>query len=277
MPDPIGDFYRMVKGVENIFPIPAPTATVRVGSFDPATGIFEGLCSTTEWQPADREHLKPWKKTFPPSAQANGVNAILEFEILNPAPAGTRVTANGVTVRASPGQRVISIDVKNATRVDWKITSRYRSFHDRLLLTRPPIVGAGVFTLPALPVAIIYEPPPDRLRRNSAKYTANQTVGTTTRTTFSQEHSTATPGHSEFCSITDMTVSLQATANGTSARPPALSGAAEDHLGHSVSVGGDTALVGAHLAGVGGNSSQGAAYVFAVPHRVYLPLVLRNR
>jgi len=254
MPDPIGDFYRMVKGVENSFPIPAPTATARVGSFDAATGIFEGLCSAIEWQPAGREHLKPWKKAFSPSAQANGV-----------------------TVRASPGQRVISIDVKNATGVDWKITSRYRSFHDRLLLTRPPIVGAGVFTLPALPVAIIYEPPPDRLRRNSAKYTANQTVGATTRTTFRQEHSTATPGHSEFCSITDMTVSLQATANGTSARPPALSGAAEDRLGHSVSVGGDAALVGAHLAGVGGNSSQGAAYVFAVPHRVYLPLVLRNR
>ena len=42
----------------------------------------------------------------------------------------------------------------------------------------------------------------------------------------------------------------------------AADGAAGDRFGVSVSLDGETALVGAHRASVGGNSSQGAAYVF---------------
>jgi hypothetical protein len=42
----------------------------------------------------------------------------------------------------------------------------------------------------------------------------------------------------------------------------AADGAADDEFGHSVALDGETALVGANLANVGGNSSQGAAHVF---------------
>jgi hypothetical protein len=42
----------------------------------------------------------------------------------------------------------------------------------------------------------------------------------------------------------------------------AADGAADDEFGISVALDGQTALVGANLANVGGNSSQGAAYVF---------------
>ncbi len=42
----------------------------------------------------------------------------------------------------------------------------------------------------------------------------------------------------------------------------ATDGAADDEFGASVALDGQTALVGAHLASVGGNASQGAAYVF---------------
>jgi hypothetical protein len=42
----------------------------------------------------------------------------------------------------------------------------------------------------------------------------------------------------------------------------ATDGAADDEFGISVALDGQTALVGANLANVGGNSSQGAAYVF---------------
>ena len=40
---------------------------------------------------------------------------------------------------------------------------------------------------------------------------------------------------------------------------------ADDHFGDSVSISGNTVVVGAHEATVGGNSDQGAAYVFTEP------------
>jgi len=48
-------------------------------------------------------------------------------------------------------------------------------------------------------------------------------------------------------------------------------------LGVSVSVSGDTPVIGAYGADIGGNEAQGAAYVFALQtFRVHLPLVLRD-
>jgi hypothetical protein len=43
----------------------------------------------------------------------------------------------------------------------------------------------GAFTIPALPVAVIYAPPQDRLERNSAELTNTQSVGTTVSVSFS--------------------------------------------------------------------------------------------
>jgi len=49
---------------------------------------------------------------------------------------------------------------------------------------------------------------------------------------------------------------------GQIAKLTATDGAAEDQFGHSVSLDGDTAVLGANWANVGGNVHQGAAYVF---------------
>jgi len=56
-----------------------------------------------------------------------------------------------------------------------------------------------------------------------------------------------------------------ADAWGKVAKLTAADGAADDWFGQSISVSGDTAVVGAMLADVGGNVNQGAAYVFAPP------------
>jgi hypothetical protein len=53
-----------------------------------------------------------------------------------------------------------------------------------------------------------------------------------------------------------------ANAWGQVAKLTAADGAAEDEFGSSAAVSGDTAVVGAWLADVGGNEDQGAAYVF---------------
>jgi len=58
----------------------------------------------------------------------------------------------------------------------------------------------------------------------------------------------------------------------------ASDGAESDWFGISVSISGDTLVAGAWRTDVGGNTDQGAAYVFQLTqeYRVYLPLVTRD-
>jgi FG-GAP repeat len=67
-----------------------------------------------------------------------------------------------------------------------------------------------------------------------------------------------------------------ADAWGQAAKLTATDGAAEDRFGVSVSISGDTTVVGA-IANVGPNVDQGTAYVYLLTqHRVYLPRINRN-
>jgi hypothetical protein len=58
----------------------------------------------------------------------------------------------------------------------------------------------------------------------------------------------------------------------------AADGAVNDLFGYSAALSGDTLVVGALNAEIGGNSGQGAAYVYqeATSHDVYLPAVLKS-
>jgi hypothetical protein len=63
------------------------------------------------------------------------------------------------------------------------------------------------------------------------------------------------------------------------AKLTAADGAQEDEFGHSVSISGDTAVVGAPWGNVGSNFHEGAAYVYSLwmaEHTIYLPLINRN-
>jgi hypothetical protein len=63
---------------------------------------------------------------------------------------------------------------------------------------------------------------------------------------------------------------------GPSGTLTAADGAEGDNFGFSVSASGGTVVVGACLADIGPMGDQGAAYVYAVSSRVYLPVVVRN-
>ena len=64
-------------------------------------------------------------------------------------------------------------------------------------------------------------------------------------------------------------------AIGQVAKLTAADGAADDYFGRSVSISGDTLVVGAFCDDDKGFCS-GSAYVFGPVRRVYLPLILRN-
>src|SRR6185369_13642599 len=90
--------------------------------------------------------------------------------------------------------------------VAWSVrsttTAGTKSYRDTLQLRRPRIIGVGAFTIPALPVAVIYEPPAVGGGSSSQTYTVESSVGNSVRLEFAQGQSTTTPGApSKFATI----------------------------------------------------------------------------
>ncbi|MEZ4886310.1 MAG: hypothetical protein R3E32_16360 [Chitinophagales bacterium] len=207
--------YQIIKGIENQFPIPTPQESINVGTFDAATGKFTGL--TTEIiRPGDFNGtndvggvggvggiggssgkpnigsggpLKPTK--IDPHASVDAVNVELVFNVINRSGV-FRVTADGNTGFTS-NSNTVRINVGKATKVSWKVTSNNKSYSDVLNIKHNLVVSAGAFKVPALPVAVVYEPVPDRNNQNKATYTVTKSIGTKMQMSFSSTNSTKKP------------------------------------------------------------------------------------
>lgn len=174
--------YARIKEHENDFHIPSPSATVNVGTFTPSTRGFEHLHRERIARRVETgEGATETYYTYgPDEVTVDAVNVTLTF---HSNVAGVSVTANGV-IRTSNG-RSVSVDVGSAATVDWSITSSNRTYKSQLAIKRPPQIGVGAFTVPAFPLAIIYEPPPDSLNRNFATYATSHGVATSISIGFS--------------------------------------------------------------------------------------------
>jgi hypothetical protein len=60
----------------------------------------------------------------------------------------------------------------------------------KFFVLRPPVIGMGAFTIPALPMTIVYAPPQGKLDKNTATYSNAQTVSRTVTTSISSANST---------------------------------------------------------------------------------------
>jgi len=185
-PVPLGEAYRQIKDAERSIPIPTPTATTTVGAFDAGTGAFDGLAVETVFV-----NGKPVR--IVPQITINAVNARLVFSIFN----STRSVRLSVRERGSTtvpaGRTSIAIDVGRLRTVSWTLTSGTKVHRDELTIKRPKTIGAGAFTIPALPVAVVYDPPQDPERSNSVVYTRTTSIGTTIGLTVRRATSTTAP------------------------------------------------------------------------------------
>jgi hypothetical protein len=182
--------YQQIKNLEGNFPLPTPKESVNVGSFDATTGTFTGKVSRiVNSPPDDTGGNKPGERLVAPVAHVNAVAVELIFAVANRVGV-FKVTANGVSALASPGQNSVTVSVGSATQVNWTVWSGSKSYSDTLVINRPQIIGAGAFIVPALPLAIVYEPPPDSRNKNKATYTKTSAIGTKVTATFSHEGST---------------------------------------------------------------------------------------
>jgi hypothetical protein len=182
----IDEAYNDIKVAEAGMPVPTPVQTVNVGTFNAATGAFDGLVTETEII-----NGKPVR--IVPSVFVNAVNTRLVFSIIN-STQSVRVGVSGVgftTVLA--GRPSIAIDIGRIRSANWTISSGTKKHLDELTIRRPTIIGGGAFTIPALPVAVVYDPPQNPAQTNSVVYTRTLSIGTTLGLSVRNSTSTTAP------------------------------------------------------------------------------------
>jgi len=86
-----------------------------------------------------------------------------------------------------------TVNVGKASTVMFTVGSGSSSFTGYMLIVRPPVIGAGVFTVPAIPLTIIYAPPLGVLKKNTNAYSIASTSGTSLTMSLSQDNSTTAP------------------------------------------------------------------------------------
>ncbi len=188
----IDDLYAKLREVEGLLPMPAPSETVLVASLS-SSGQTTGYLTEYRIDPITR---KPRAQL--PFVSIGGVELIAEFRAASGGP--ITVTANGQTVS---GYGSVSINLGKAKQVDWTLEAYGWTRADKLIVSRPDVIGAGAFTVAALPISIVYEPPMNQARTNSASVGFRQEM-TTITTVSNGSSNSSTPKWATAVVVKDM-------------------------------------------------------------------------
>jgi len=180
--DKMKQVYNDFKQLEGVLPIPAFPETINMGTFDPATGEFDSLL-TTEHEGAS-QGVKP--QTTISTVTINAALVKLHFDLGNNQ-SGIVVTVNGKSATVPPRQNSVTIAAGFAPQVHWSVRFGNKFHDDTLIIKRPYVIGAGAFTLPVLPIAVVYAPPQETGVNATATYSKTEWIGSTVSMSFSQE------------------------------------------------------------------------------------------
>lgn len=212
MPLTPDEVYARIKDLESVFSFPIPSEVVDVGRFDCATGNFVGLKVSVWYEsvadlypqgyPGDRiwyvgairmeMHRRGNRVEFRaiPAPKIEAVHAHLKFQLDNPGACSGptwSVTVNGRTESAPINQETMSLNVRDATIIEWSIKAGNHNFEGELCLQRLPSIGVGAFTLPVIPLLILYEPICDSDKKSRATCSTTVSFSTHVTTSFSSE------------------------------------------------------------------------------------------
>jgi hypothetical protein len=212
--------YNEIKNIEKkIKDFPQIHGVVNVGTFNAQTGKFIGPMTPEDVEGDDGRpgesggpfHKPKPAKHFPSVPVAvDAVRVGLKFRAKNYA--GTiQVTANGVSAKSKPGESFVIVEVGAALEVNWTLTVGKATVRNRFRLARPR-AGAGAFTIPAMPILVLYEPPMDEAARNYAEYTVSKAIGTSIHMTLKDSLSIEKPGTpAQFQTDADIKTGLEQT------------------------------------------------------------------
>ena len=217
------DPYAQIKAVEADFRVPRKQATIDVGSLNGATGAFSwggeikaapALDGSGGSDSSTGPPLKPGQ-TLQHSVYVDAVDVSLKFLVKKPQGA-FELTVNGVAVQVAQGVYSATVPISTATGATFTIASGARSFEGSLEIARPPLIGAGAFKIPVLPIFLVYDPPVDSQHENSASYTDAKSVGATFELFFSSEQTVGSEflGASQFVTKIGQAASLVSSIAG---------------------------------------------------------------
>jgi hypothetical protein len=181
--------YDAIKKLEaqGQLPLPEPSIKKLVGTFHAENGEFHYAVPTVSDTVIETVEVNGKPKTITQTRTVGKVKVgaafdlTLEFVVTNPK--GTlRVNIGGVSVSAQPGQSQLTVDVGNMMSIlqpggklsviDGTVWSGSASADIHLLVIRPDAAAAGAFTFPAVPIGLVYAPPPGAQNKNFAEYSS---------------------------------------------------------------------------------------------------------
>lgn len=179
-----------------------------MGTFNAATGEFSGKTSRQE---VANIGGKPHIVTTPASETIDAVNVQPRFTFQSRGIGSLHVTTNGVRTEVPPLQDSVTIDLGRARQIAWRIETDLFSIADEIVIARSELVsGAGAFTVEALPVSILYEPPQYGGLLSRTSFEVTKSIGSS----LSIAESTATSeSRIKFGTLSTLTDGLNGIAN----------------------------------------------------------------
>lgn len=205
------ELYQLIKDQELDLPSLDPRATVVIGTLDGATGVFDWAIPLSEDPPQTPASLSPdiappngppppfrpgyYRYTCPAS-----VLVTLRFQIINrsgefvvsgfgqvvTAPAGQDYADLVLQTILAPGQNNVSCFIQYGT-------GSVGSFQAPFVILQLPVAAVGAFTIPALPVSVVYAPPQaaaGSASKFSSSYTETSSLTRAITTSVSSTNST---------------------------------------------------------------------------------------
>jgi hypothetical protein len=215
--------YISLKQVEDKFPFPTPALTLYAGYF------FQG--GVPEDWPNSMSGLPVHFKGPAGASDVNAVNVTLRYKLWEGEESTfdakvLAIYSGGVKISPPPLPPAVRIGPVLLLNVGGRTYSRDFTVEVELScggmgtpivkevvrfgITRPPLLGMGAYTMPVVPVAIVYEPPQDMNKKNTVTYTAVKSVGTTIKTSISTEDSKAAPASLGYDEAKDLGTGLAA-------------------------------------------------------------------
>ncbi len=179
--------YDQIKALEGQIPTPQTSGTVFVGWIDGQSGavwldgdVDVGGCQAI-YPPLAIGNPNPAGRCDEPVAHSNAVSVSLEFRVFNAPSRNIRLVVNGRTHWAPVGAETITVPIGTSVDVHWAVYV-YQSGNPAAtgMRVERPRAAIGAFTIPVMPIALIYEPPQSKSgakNRNWAEYHAMTTVG----------------------------------------------------------------------------------------------------
>jgi len=208
--------FNTIQGQEAAFPLPVARKTFTVGTFDASTGKFGYAVPTyMEKFTGPPDGGGPPKPRISIGGQLNAQNVIdvvLRFNVTHRQGAFTATVAGAPAVSTTTANSV-DVQIGAATNASFSLSSNGKTFESELPLEiNHRLIGAGVFSIPALPVSIVYAPPVDQSQKNVSKWAVTNTTGNTTTFTFTSANSTTQPVTPQFNTVNDFVSVLKGIA-----------------------------------------------------------------